>query len=75
MAKWICHPGDDRNTRLVPVFRRHFEVRKAIKSALLRLTAHGIYEAELNGVSVTENKFTPGLTSYYTRRNTMVPPS
>jgi alpha-L-rhamnosidase len=49
------------------VFRRHFEVRKAIKSALLRLTAHGIYEAELNGVSVTENKFMPGLTSYYTR--------
>ena len=67
MAKWICHPGDNRNTRLVPVFRRYFEVRKTIKSALLRLTAHGIYEAELNGVSVTENKFTPGLTSYYYR--------
>ena len=67
MANWICHPEDNRNTRLVPVFRRHFEVHKAVENALLRLTAHGIYEAELNGVRVTENKFMPGLTSYYYR--------
>ncbi len=67
MAKWICHPEDNRNTRLVPVFRRRFEVCRTISSAWLRLTAHGIYEAELNGVPVTENKFMPGLTSYYHR--------
>lgn len=67
MADWICHPGDNRETRLVPVFRRRFEVRSKIKTAHLRLTAHGIYEAELNGVRVTENKFMPGLTSYYYR--------
>ena len=67
MTKWICHPDDNRNTRLVPVFRRRFEVQKDWEKATLRLTAHGIYEAELNGVSVTENKFMPGLTSYYTR--------
>lgn len=67
MAKWICHPDDNRNTRLVPVFRHRFEVQKDLKKAVLRLTAHGIYEAELNGVSVTENKFMPGLTSYYYR--------
>ncbi|MBQ6973996.1 MAG: family 78 glycoside hydrolase catalytic domain [Oscillospiraceae bacterium] len=67
MAKWICHPGDNRNTRLVPVFRRRFEVHKTVAKVTLRLTAHGIYEAELNGVSVTENKFMPGLTSYYYR--------
>ena len=67
MAKWICHPGDNRLTKLVPVFRRHFEVHKAVENALLRLTAHGIYEAELNGMGVTENRFLPGLTSYYTR--------
>lgn len=42
MAKWICHPEDNRNTRLVPMFRRYLEVRKTIKSALLRLTAHGV---------------------------------
>ena len=67
MAKWICHPGDDRLTKLVPVFRRRFEVHKDLEKAALRLTAHGVYEAELNGVSVTENRFTPGLTSYYYR--------
>ena len=66
-AKWICHPGDNRETRLVPVFRRGFEVKAGLQSATLRLTAHGIYEAELNGKPVTENKFTPGLTSYYYR--------
>ena len=67
MTNWICHPDDNRNTRLVPVFRRRFEVNKDWEKATLRLTAHGVYEAELNGVSVTENKFMPGLTSYYYR--------
>ena len=67
MTKWICHPGDKRLTKLVPVFRRRFEVNKDLEKAALRLTAHGVYEAELNGVPVTENKFMPGLTSYYTR--------
>ena len=67
MTKWICHPGDNRLTKLVPVFRRRFEVNKDLEKAMLRLTAHGVYEAELNGVSVTENKFMPGLTSYYYR--------
>ena len=66
-AKWICHPDDGRETRLVPVFRRGFSVAKPCKSAVLRLTAHGIYEAQINGSPVTENKFTPGLTSYYHR--------
>ncbi len=67
MAQWICHPDDDRETRLVPVFRKRFQVRRGLKTAVLRLTAHGIYEAELNGQPVTENKFTPGFTSYYHR--------
>ena len=66
-AKWICHPGDNREKRLVPVFRRGFEVKARISSAVLRLTAHGIYEAVINKTYVTENKFTPGLTSYYFR--------
>ena len=66
-AKWICHPDDNRETRLVPVFRRGFTVKAGLQSASLRLTAHGIYEAELNGKPVTENKFMPGLTSYYFR--------
>lgn len=66
-AKWIAHPKDNRETRLVPVFRRRFEVRTGLRAAKLSLTAHGIYEAEINGQAVTNNRFNPGLTSYYYR--------
>ncbi len=66
-GKWICHPADHRETRLVPIFRRCFDGTSGLKRAVLRLSAHGIYAAELNGKPVTENKFTPGLTSYYHR--------
>lgn len=66
-AKWICHPEDNRVTRLVPVFRRKFEVSGHLLSARLSITSHGIYRAEVNGREVTENRFTPGLTSYYQR--------
>lgn len=66
-VKWICHPADNRESRLVPVFRRRFEVRPGLQAAKLWITAHGIYEARINGAVVTEDKFTPGLTSYYHR--------
>ncbi|MBR4655833.1 MAG: family 78 glycoside hydrolase catalytic domain [Oscillospiraceae bacterium] len=66
-CRWLCHPADNRETRLVPIFRRRFEGKPGLKRAVLRLSAHGIYAAELNGVSVTGNKFMPGLTSYYFR--------
>lgn len=66
-TKWICHPLDNRETRLIPVFQRTFAVRGGLKAARLSITAHGIYEAELNGRPVTDNKFAPGLTSYYHR--------
>ncbi len=65
--KWICHPQDGRETRLVPVFRRRFSVKSSLKSAVLHLTAHGLYETEINGKAVTRNRFTPGFTSYYYR--------
>ena len=66
-TKWICHPLDNRETCMVPVFQRTFSVRDGLKAARLSITAHGIYEAELNGRPVTDNKFVPGLTSYYHR--------
>ncbi len=67
MTKWICHPEDSWETRLVPVFRRYFAVREVLTRAKLLITAHGLYEAVLNGKPVTDNKFTPGFTSYYYR--------
>ena len=63
MALWIAHPNDSRETRLVPVFRKPFSVRKGLLSARLSLSAHGVYEAEINGRPVTADRFTPGLTS------------
>ena len=66
-AKWIRHPLDNDKNRLVPVFRKRFTVGGKLKSATLQLTAHGVYASEINGNYVTENKFTPGLTSYYYR--------
>lgn len=66
-TKWICHPDDGKETPLVPVFRKEFQVHKGLKSAKMRITSHGIYESSLNGMNVTDNKFTPGLTSYYHR--------
>ena len=66
-AKWICHPDDGREPRLVPIFRRFFSVMRPCEKAVLRLTSHGLYAAKLNSKPVTVNKFTPGLTSYYHR--------
>ncbi len=59
IENWIYHPEGDWETRLVPVFRRKFEVRDGLKTARLSCAAHGIYEAELNGLFVTADKFTP----------------
>ena len=66
-AKWISHPADGDENRLVPVFRKAFSVKLGLKAAKLSLSAHGLYEAQLNGQAVTDHKFTPGLTSYYHR--------
>lgn len=66
-AKWICHPQDGDENRLVPVFRKSFTVKPGLKRASMSLSAHGLYEAQLNGHAVTDHKFTPGLTSYYYR--------
>ncbi len=67
MTKWICHPEDQKDNHLVPVFRRRFELHQQVKRAVLRLSSHGLYEAQINGADVTESRFMPGLTSYYYR--------
>lgn len=66
-AKWICHPLDADHNRLIPVFRKVFVVKPGLQTATLSLSAHGVYEAQMNGQNVTDHKFTPGLTSYYHR--------
>lgn len=47
-----------------PMFRKVFPIKKPIASAILYATAHGVYEAEINGQKVGEWELTPGWTMY-----------
>ena len=47
-----------------PVFRRQFATEKAIDKAELKITALGVYEAEINGQRVGDFVLAPGWTSY-----------
>ncbi len=55
---------DDRRPALV---RRAFTVRKPVTSARLYASAHGLYEAELNGTRVGDDALSPGWTVYRER--------
>lgn len=53
---------DDLNA---PVhFREEFSAEKAVSRARLYATAHGVYDAELNGVRVSDVLLAPGYTTY-----------
>ena len=67
-AKWIeaGFPEDSIN-RPAQYFRKQFSVNKKITSATAYITAHGMYEAEINGKRVGDAYLTPGWTSYKTR--------
>jgi len=43
------------------------EVPDGVSSALLHITAHGIYEAFLNGARIGDHELTPGFTAYQAR--------
>lgn len=47
-----------------PFFRRTFTLDGPLLSARLYITAHGLYEAWLNGRRVGDQLFTPGYTAY-----------
>ncbi len=67
-AKWI-EPGyiEDSVLRPSPMFRKEFIASKKIKTATAYITAHGLYEAQLNGKRVGDAYLTPGWTSYNKR--------
>jgi alpha-L-rhamnosidase len=67
-AKWIT-PGfvEDSATRPSPLFRKVFSLTKKIQSATAYITAHGLYEAQINGQRVGDAFLTPGWTSYNKR--------
>lgn len=67
-AQWI-EPGykEDPELRPSPLLRKDFKLNKKIKSATALITAHGLYEAFINGQRVGNAYLTPGWTSYNKR--------
>ena len=77
-AEWITADPDALNNtstdsanfmerRPAAYLRRSFLVKAGLKEARIYQTAHGLYESFLNGQITDEDKFKPGLTSYYYR--------
>jgi alpha-L-rhamnosidase len=69
-ARWIAPiEGDDRPARQRPAYQLAGAVRidGEVARARLYATAHGIYEAFLNGTRVGDLELTPGWTAYRAR--------
>ncbi len=68
-AKWIEPEGevDPEAFKPAPYLRRCFELGAGIQEARLYITAHGIYEATLNGKRIGDAVFMPGHTAYNAR--------
>jgi alpha-L-rhamnosidase len=67
-AKWIeAGFAEDSINRPAQYFRNQFSLTKKIKNATAYITAHGMYEAQINGKRVGDYYLTPGWTSYNNR--------
>ncbi|BBI33958.1 alpha-L-rhamnosidase [Cohnella abietis] len=71
-AQWItCDlERNNRSPEASQMLRKTFEAGESLLSARIYATALGIYELELNGERLNENKFSPGWTSYHKRLQT-----
>jgi alpha-L-rhamnosidase len=49
------------------MFRREFGLNQQVRSATLYITAHGLYEAQINGKRVGDAFLAPGWTAYQKR--------
>ncbi len=65
-AKWIDPEGDidPEEFQPTPLLRKEFDISKPVEKARLYITAHGLYEAWINGKRVGDQYFTPGRTQY-----------
>lgn len=61
-ADWITTENDFEKG--APLFMREFSVEKELKSAILRISARGVYEATLNGKRIGDFVMAPGWTAY-----------
>ena len=66
-ASWISPGYTEDNLRASPLFRLPFKTEKKVVSATAFITAHGLYEARINGKRVGDAYLTPGWTSYHKR--------
>jgi alpha-L-rhamnosidase len=65
-AQWIRVAKEDPS-QPSPMFRKTFTAQGGIVSATAYITAHGLYEAQLNGHRVGDAVLTPGWTAYNKR--------
>ncbi|MGA5454740.1 family 78 glycoside hydrolase catalytic domain [Streptomyces umbrinus] len=69
-AEWITPgetPGGPAGERAATLLRWEFDVPAPVVAARMYGTAHGVYEASLNGARVGDAELTPGFTQYRTR--------
>ena len=66
-AKWIQPGFRESDSRPSPLLRCEFALEKPIRLATAFITAHGMYEAHINGKRVGDLYLTPGWTSYNKR--------
>ena len=68
-ATWISSTvcGGPRVTAPAPYFRTTFRLDGPVRSAVLHITALGLYECEINGRRVGDLVFAPGWTDYHKR--------
>lgn len=68
-GRWIEPEEDvDYDARKPVIYlRKTFQVKSGLKKARIYQTAHGLYDFWMNGEAGCEDKFLPGLTSYYYR--------
>ena len=66
-AKWIVPGFVEASNRPSPIFRKQFAASKKVANAIVNITSHGMYEAQINGQRVGDAYLTPGWTSYKTR--------
>src|SRR5450432_88660 len=67
-AKWIeSESAADTVNGPALLFRKNFSAGKQIISATAFVTAHGMYEAFINGARIGDAFLTPGWTSYHKR--------
>ena len=68
VATWITPGYEESIQRESPLFRKSFQLdSKNVARATAYITAHGMYEAWINGQRIGDDYFTPGWTSYENR--------